>query len=270
MIILCANIMTPFFGKGQTTMDGLEAEWGVNYLSSFHLLSILSPAIRAQPPDRDVRVIFSTCNSYIGGKLEFKDTETATKSGSASYARSKLAVMTFAHGFQKHLDSYKRPDKQPNNARALIVDPGFSRTPGTRRWLSGGSLWGLLIYLVTWPLWWLVLKSPTQGAQSYLLAAMEAEYARISGGRLIKECREYEPLRPEVQNEEVAKRLWEFSEKQIEQLEKEGAVKRALAKKEAEKKEKQKDKKQEKDETAGGASEEKKPTPGSRKSRKAK
>ena len=40
----------------------------------------------------------------------------------------------------------------------------------------------------------------------------------------------------EVQNEEVAKKLWEFSEKQIEQLEKQGAVKRALAKKEAEQK----------------------------------
>lgn len=271
MIILCANIMTPFFGKGQTTMDGLEAEWAVNYLSTFHLLSILSPAIRAQPPDRDVRIIFSTCNSYIGGKLEFKDTESATKSGSTSYARSKMAIMTFAYGFQRHLDAYKRPDKQPNNARALIVDPGFSRTPGTRRWLSGGSLWGLLTYLLTWPLWWLVLKSPNQGAQSYLLAAMEAEYARGTGGKLIKECRDYEPLRPEVQNEEVAKRLWEFSEKQIEQLEKEGAVKRALAKKESEKKEK--DKKKETTTTSASAAtvgEEKKPSPGSRRSRRAK
>jgi len=263
MIILCANIMTPFFGKSQKTMDGVEAEWAINYLSTFHLLSILSPAIRTQPPDRDVRILFSTCNSYIGGKLELKDTETATKSGSVSYARSKLAIMTFAYAFQKHLDSYKRPDKHPNNARALIIDPGFSRTPGTRRWLSGGSLWGLLFFLLTWPLWWLVLKSPIQGAQSYLMAAMEAEYARGPGGRLIKECREYEPLRAEVQNEEVAKKLWEFSEKQIEHLEKEGAVKRALAKKEADKKEKSKDSNEQ------GAGE-KKATPGSRRGRKAK
>ena len=263
MIILCANVMTPYWSKGLRTMDGLEAEWAINYLSTFHLLSILSPAIRAQPPDRDVRVIFSTCNSYIGADLKLKDTESVTKSGSASYARSKLAVMTFAYAFQKHLDSYKRPDKQPNNARALIVDPGFCRTPGTRRWLSGGSLWGLLFYLITWPLWWLVFKSPIQGAQSYLLAAMEAQFAQTSGGRLIKECREYEPLRPEVQNEEVAKKLWEFSEKQIEQLEKEGAVKRAMAKKEAE----QQSNEEENNATSGG---DKKQTPGSRKSRKAK
>lgn len=66
MIILCANVMTPYFGTGQKTKDGLEAEWMINYLSTFHLLSILSPAIRAQPPDRDVRILFSTCSSYIG------------------------------------------------------------------------------------------------------------------------------------------------------------------------------------------------------------
>ena len=175
MIILCANIMTPSFSKGQITVDGLEAEWMINYLGTFHLLSILSPAVRAQPPDRDVRILFSTCSSYIGGKLDYKSTEKATKSGSSSYARSKLAVMTFAHAFQKHLDAYKRPDNQINNARALIVDPGYSRTPGTRRWLSGGLVWGLLVYLATWPLWWLILKSPEQGAQSYLLAAMDEE-----------------------------------------------------------------------------------------------
>ncbi|ETI21544.1 hypothetical protein G647_07891 [Cladophialophora carrionii CBS 160.54] len=266
MIILCANIMTPYFGTGQTTMDGLEAEWMINYLSTFHLLSILSPAIRAQPPDRDVRILFSTCSSYIGGKLDYKTTEVATKSGTSSYARSKLAVMAFANAFQKHLDAYKRPDNQPNNARVLIIDPGYSRTPGTRRWLSGGAIWGLLVYLLSWPLWWLILKSPSQGAQSYLLAAMDAEYGRVPGGRLIKECREYQPLRSDVESEEVAKQLWEFSEKQIEQLEKQGAVKRALAKKEAEEG-KTASESATNSTTTGGK---KDPTPGSRRSRKTK
>lgn len=243
MIILCANVMTPYFGEGRTTIDGLEEEWAINYLANFHLLSILSPAIRAQPPDRDVRVLFSSCNSYIGGKLDLVKTEQKSTSGSASYARSKLALMTFAYAFQKHLDAYQRPDKSPNNARAFIVDPGFSRTPGTRRWLSGGTIMGLILYLLLWPIWWLFLKSSEQGAQSFLYAGMDAEYGRGSGGRLVKECREFESLRPEVKEEDVAKRLWEFSEKQIEQLEKQGAVKRALAKKETEqkaKKEKQK------------------------------
>lgn len=226
--------MTPKWGSSKTTVDGVEEEWMVNYLSAYHLLSILSPAIRAQPPDRDIRILFTTCSSYIGGTLDLTKTETKSSSGSWSHGRTKIAVLNFANAFQKHLDAYERPDKQPNNARALVIDPGYSRTPGMRRWLTGGSLLGLLLYLFTWPLWWLVLKSPTQGAQSFLFAIMDPEYGRGIGGKLIKECREIEPLRPEARDEDIAKTLWEFSEKQIERLEKQGAVRRALEKKEKE------------------------------------
>jgi hypothetical protein len=250
-------------------MDGLEEEWGINYLANFHLLSILSPAIRAQPADRDVRILFGSCSSYIGGSLELKETESKTKSGRVSYARSKLATMVFADAFQKHLDIYQRPDKAPNNARAFMVDPGQCRTPGMRRWMTGGSLIGLLLYLLSYPIWWLILKSPEQGAQSFLLAAMDAEFGRGAGGKLVKECREFDPLRAEVRNEEVAKKLWEFSEKQIEQLEKEGAVKRARAKKKDEHSSRTESKSVSNANGAATASEPKQ-TPGSRRNRKVK
>jgi len=235
MVILCADTFTPRYGKkGVVTTEGLEITWGVNYLANFHLLSILSPALRAQPPDRDVRIIFSTCASYLGGDLKsLQDTRAPLPPG-REYATSKLALMVFARAFQTHLDAYARPDKQPNNARVIIVDPGFTRTPGMRRWLTMGNLWGLGLYLLIWPFWWLVLKSPLQGAQSFLRAAMEAELGRGVGGWFVKECREAEVMRTEVGDEGVAKRLWEFGERQIEALEKEGAVRRAGAKKEEE------------------------------------
>ena len=238
MIILCADTLTPRFGLSVVTNDQLEPVWGINYLANFHLLSILKPAITAQPPDRDVRIIFSTCSSYLGGNMkEIKDDRDPLPIG-RKYETSKLAFMVFAQAFQNLLDNYKRPDKQPNNARVIIVDPGFTRTPGMRRWLTMGSLWGLFLYLVTLPLWWFVLKSPLQGAQGFLRAAMEAELGRGVGGRFLKECKEVKFLRPEVTDIDVQKRLWEFSEKQILNLEKEGAVKRALAKKEKEETEK--------------------------------
>ena len=88
---------------------------------------------------------------------------------------------------------------------------------------------------------------------------------------MIKECRELEPFRPDVKKEDVAKKLWEFSEKQIEQLEKEGAVKRALAKKEAEqKKKKESEASADTGTTAPAPAGKKEATPGSRRSRKAK
>ena len=231
MVILCADRLITRFGFTSKTQDTLDPVWGINYLANFHLLGILSPAIRAQPPDRDVRIVFATCHSYVGGDLmPLKDNRDPLPPAK-KYETSKLACMIFAQAFQKHLDAYQRPDKQQNNARVVLVDPGFTRTPGMRRWLTMGSLWGLLLYLVLWPFWWLVLKSPTQGAQGFLKAVMELELGRGSGGRFLRECKEVDFLRKEIRDEGAQKKLWAFSEKQIEALEKDGAVRRALTKK---------------------------------------
>ncbi|CAA9958621.1 hypothetical protein CFE70_002139 [Pyrenophora teres f. teres 0-1] len=244
-IILCANTMTPPGGKATQTEDGLEATWGVNYVANFHLLSILSPAIRAQPPDRDVRIIFGTCPAYVGGKLPGIDAKSQkganTEPGqldftpSTVYATSKLALMTFAVAFQKHLSNYARPDKKPMNARVIMVDPGWTRTPGMRRYLTFGSLWGLAMYLMTWPLWWVILKSPDHGAQTFLYAAMEAQWGRGEGAYFLKECRRKIWTRKEIDDELLQKKLWESSEKTVEILEKESAKRRAFEKKQNEK-----------------------------------
>ncbi|RAK96673.1 putative oxidoreductase, partial [Aspergillus ibericus CBS 121593] len=290
MLILCGNTNPPVARKTQLTVDGLDEEFMVNYLANFHLLSILSPALRVQPAHRDVRVIFVTCASYIGARFDLRMVEEAmvatasraessdgngarrmvmkngklqrekakkVKKGVSLYGLSKLSLMVFAQSFQKHLNAFKRPDGQPPSARVIMVDPGFSRTPGNRRWMTGGSLWGLLVYLVTWPVWWLVLKSPQQGAQSILYAAMDAQFGRGEGGWLIKECKEVDVARREVKDEEAGKMLWQFSEKLIEVKEKESAVRRALEAKEKEQAEQPK-------------ASAKEPTPGSRRSRKGK
>ncbi|KAF3042262.1 hypothetical protein E8E11_005347 [Didymella keratinophila] len=247
-IILCANTMTPMGGKAAITEDGLESTWGLNYMANFHLLSILSPALRAQPPDRDVRIIFGTCSAYMAGKMPDFDAKPAAKKSkeagqtefeaSSVYATSKLALMTFAVAFQKHLNAYVRPDKKPMNARVIMVDPGWSRTPGMRRHLTLGTLWGLALYLIMWPVWWLVLKSADQGAQTFLHAVMEEQWGRGEGGYFLKECRKVGWSRPEINDEELQQKLWSSSEKTIELLEKEGAKRRAIEKKEAEKQEK--------------------------------
>ncbi|KAH8593451.1 hypothetical protein B0O99DRAFT_596319 [Bisporella sp. PMI_857] len=237
MVILCAATLTPP-GKGRVlTPEGLEENWVVNYLANFHLLGILSPALRAQPSDRDVRIIFTTCSSYIHAPPIDDGTAAMSKkqwSTSKAYSRSKLALMVFGQAFQKHLDAYKRPDGAPMNARVVFVDPGYSRTPGMRRWLSRGTLWGLALYVLLLQNAWIFLKSAEGGAQSILYAAMEATLGRGGGGKLIKECQELAYARADVKDELVAKKLWEGSEKLIERVEREEAVRRALAKKEKE------------------------------------
>lgn len=241
MIVLCADIHTPPSGKRLITPEGsgVESTWMVNYLANFHLLGILSPAIRAQPFDRDVRIIIPTCSSYIGSPPL---TEALSKEGwspSKAYARSKLAMLMFGQAFQKHLDTYKRPDGLPNNARVVFADPGWTRTPGMRRWLTRGSLWGLVLYVMLYFWAWLLLKSPFMGAQSILTASQDAVIAVENGGKLIKECREVAFARTDVKDEDIAKQLWESSDKLIEKVEKEAAMQRARDKKERERREKE-------------------------------
>ena len=236
MIVLCAATMTPSGSKRRTTSEGIEETWMVNFLANFHLLGILSPALRAQPVDRDVRIIMTTCASYIGSP-SLKDGFSAESwTANAAYARSKLALNVFGKAFQKHLDSYKLPYALPMNSRVIIADPGFTRTPGMRRWLTRGSLFGLATYLGFYVLPWFVLKSPLQGAQTILHAAMEASLGRGEGGKFIKECMEMDFARTEISDEEVAKKLWEESDALIERVEKAEAKKRAAQKAEDEKK----------------------------------
>ncbi|KAH6668636.1 hypothetical protein F5X68DRAFT_216548 [Plectosphaerella plurivora] len=237
-IILNAATITPPGSAMKKTSEGIEETWMVNFLANFHLLGILSPALRAQPVDRDVRVIITTCASYIGSPPLSDPFGDKSWSPGKAYKRSKLALMTFGLAFQKHLDAYKRPDELPMNSRVVFVDPGYSRTPGMRRWLTRGTLWGLFLYLVNYPLAWLVLKSPAQGAQSVLHAVMEGDLARHAGGKLIKECMEVDFARKDVRDEEEAKKLWEESDKLIEKTEKEQAIIRARKKKETEQKSK--------------------------------
>ncbi|KAL2133077.1 hypothetical protein VTI74DRAFT_2945 [Chaetomium olivicolor] len=241
MVVLCGATLTPPGGKRMQTAEGVEMTWMVNFLANFHLLGILSPAIRAQPFDRDVRIVIPTCSSYIASPKLDSEVEEVARGGldekwtpARAYARSKFALMMFAKAYQKHLDAYKRPDELPMNARVVLVDPGLARTPGMRRWLTRGSLWGLLLYMVFYLFAWVLLKSPSMAAQSLLYAAMEGSLGRGAGGRLIKECMEVDFARTDVDDEEMAKKLWESSDKLIERVEKEQAAKRAKAKKEEE------------------------------------
>ncbi|OTA96088.1 hypothetical protein M434DRAFT_393169 [Hypoxylon sp. CO27-5] len=249
MIILCAATLTPPGQERVETDEGIEETWMVNYLANFHLLGILSPALRAQPFDRDVRVILPICSSYIRSPSLNDALVKKEWSPSKAYARSKLALVVFGQAFQKHLDAYERPDKLPMNSRVIFADPGFTRTPGMRRWLTRGSLWGLAVYLVSYILPWFFLKSPEMGAQSILHAAMDPELGRGPGGKLIKECMEVDFARIDVKDEEVAKKLWESSDKLIEKTEKDQAALRVLEKKRQELKEKEKQEAEKAEET---------------------
>ena len=252
-LLLLASTQTPKGVDVTVSEEGVESMFMINYLANFHLLGLLSPSFRSQPPDRDVRVIVGSCASYLGGKLPetvpVPKTHNSLPNGSntkrprevpkatnpsQAYGSAKLALLTFTNAFQKHLAAHKRKDGAESVAQVLCVDPGWCRTPGMRRSLSMGTLWGLLLYLATWPMWWLLLKSPESGAESLLWALMDEKFSKGQGWHYVKECKDVGlgDMGTLIKGEEQQKRLWEMSDRAVEALEKQAAQKRAIEKQE--------------------------------------
>lgn len=236
--VLClASESLPLNKLRTNSVDGVEIQMAVNYLGHFHLLTLLEPALRVQPADRDVRVLVSSCLTQNLGQIEltdllWEDRTYPSKKPWTVYGTSKLLLNMFAKEFQRRVESVERPDKQPCGVRINIVNPGMVRSPGTRRYISMGTFWGLLAYLVFYPVFWLFLKSCQQGTQSYLYALNSPNVFNIKGGQYIKECSVVaHESRSELNDDFLQKKIYELTQDKIAKLEKLAAIERNKGKK---------------------------------------
>lgn len=230
-VICCAAECIPKGGLKQFTIDGIEKQMGINYLAHFHLLTLLGPSLRVQPPDRDVRVLIATCSSQNLGDVELEDLLWENKEYPKNqpwkiYGSSKLLLGLFAKEYQRKLMAYERKDQTPCNVRINMVNPGLVRTPSTRRFISMGSIWGLFLYLIMFPIWWLFLKSVTQGAQSFYFALFAPIFMKIEGGNIIQECKIMTKARKEYTDEELQVKIFKQTEELIKKIEMKSAIER--------------------------------------------
>ncbi|KAI5969231.1 hypothetical protein CANMA_001678 [Candida margitis] len=230
-VICCAAESTPRNIPRQITVDGVEKQMGINYLSHFHLLTLLEPSLKSQPPDRDVRVLIATCSSQNLGEVDLQDLLWENKQYPTSqpwkvYGTSKLLLGIFAKHYQKQLMQYERKDKAPCNIRINLVNPGLVRTPSTRRFISMGTLWGLILYLITFPVWWLVLKSVFQGAQTFYFGLYAPLLMQTEGGCLLQECKIMTKVRKEMDDEELQEKVFHNTTELIKKLEIQSAIER--------------------------------------------
>ncbi|KAK6199997.1 uncharacterized protein RJT21DRAFT_5119 [Scheffersomyces amazonensis] len=240
-VICCAAEAIPSGRQRQFTIDGVEKQLGINYFSHYHLLTLLGPSLRVQPPDRDVRVVLATCTSQAIGTVDLDDLLWKSKTYPKNqpwkiYGTSKLLLGLFAREYQKRISEYERKDGMKCNVTINLVNPGIMRTPSTRRVLSMGTLWGLFLYLILYPIWYLFLKSARQGAQSFYFALFAPIIPKIEGGNYIQECKINPKVRKEYNDFELQKELFDKTEKIIEELEKKSALVRNSQKSASEKK----------------------------------
>ncbi|KAI5951438.1 hypothetical protein KGF54_004512 [Candida jiufengensis] len=219
----------------QYTIDGIEKQIGINYLSHFHLLTLLEPSLKVQPPDRDVRILIATCSSQNLGDIDLNDLLWENKTYPISqpwkiYGSSKLMLGLFAKYYQKQLMNYERKDKAPCNIRINLVNPGIVRSPSTRRFISMGTIWGLILYVITFPIWWLFLKSVQQGAQTFYFGLFAPIFMKLEGGNLLQECKIITKVRKEFDDEELQSKIYHNTIELIKKLEIQGAINRKKSK----------------------------------------
>lgn len=232
-VICCASLILPPGTPRRTTIpDGIEPQYEVTYLSHYLLLTILAPAIRAQPPDREVRVILTSCISSVMAELDLDDLGYTKRTYPINKpylvnGEAKLSLALMGYELQRQFDSYERKDQTPCNVHVSIVDPGMMRSPSFKRFITFGRLWMLLVYLILWPIWWLLLKSSVDGCQSMLFAIMSPETIEQKATAYISNVRVRDaPPRSEFSDVAKQKELFEKTAKLIEAVEKKTAVMR--------------------------------------------
>ena len=201
LLVNNAGIMaTPY----RATADGFESQFGTNHLGHFALTAGLLPVIAAAPSSRVINV---SSLAHRGEKIDTENLQTGNRNYNRwrAYGRSKLANLLFTYELQRRLAS-----AGIQHVESLAAHPGVSRTNIAQ---------GLgVIGKIAMPIAGLFFQSAQMGALPILRAATdpEARGGQYYGPDKPNERKGYPVIvtsSSESHDTEVARRLWEQSEK---------------------------------------------------------
>jgi NAD(P)-dependent dehydrogenase (short-subunit alcohol dehydrogenase family) len=204
LLVNNAGVMSP--PKRQTTADGFELQFGVNYLGHFALTEHLLPLLRR---GREPRIVNLSSLAHRGGALHFDDLQWERRYRPwPAYSQSKLAMLMFAFELQR------RSDAGGWGLMSNAAHPGYSRTdliangPG-----ADGALAKIGAMLQPF-----FSQSAAAGALPSLFAATAPEakgggYYGPKGFYELKGPATSAYVAPQAKDADAAKRLWEVSER---------------------------------------------------------
>lgn len=184
---IAAGVMfTPY----QETEDGFESHLSTNYLGHCLLTALLLPRlISAGTPKRMARIVnVSSCVHKVA-RINFDDMHSRSLYSSYfSYAQSKLAQVMFTQSLAR----YFRVEHIPVAVNCL--HPGIVDTNLYKR-----VFWAPLVSGI-------FFKTPEEGAQTSLYAALSSDMEGVSGAYL-EECAVAEPAL-QSKDRALQDRLW--------------------------------------------------------------
>jgi NAD(P)-dependent dehydrogenase (short-subunit alcohol dehydrogenase family) len=195
----------------QTTKDGFEMQFGVNYLSHFALTAQVLPLLRQAPQPR---VVSLSSIAQHTGFLYFDDLQgERSYRPSRAYGQSKLAMLMFA------LELQRRSDAHGWGLSSIGAHPGWARTG---LFANGPAINGRanLGWRLTYLLEPIFTHSAPEGALPILYAAaspdaMPGGYYGPNGFLELTGHPGPATVTRRARNKEAAARLWEISEKMI-------------------------------------------------------
>ncbi|WP_296150666.1 oxidoreductase [uncultured Flavobacterium sp.] len=190
-----AGVMTP---PASQTRDGLELQFGVNFLGHYALTACLYPLLAKT---EDARIVTVTSLAYVSGAIDFANLRLEKPYDAfREYSQSKLADMLFSMELQRRIMANK------DNVKSIAAHPGVTKTELSRHmsaeaYSDAVSRFGEL--MASW-----------QGALPSLYAATAAEAA---GGKLYGPDSEdglrgypaRQAIAPNGLDEKTAEKLWE-------------------------------------------------------------
>lgn len=189
--ILINNAGTVFLQRTRTKY-GVEKTFLVNHLAHFLLTNILLNHLHEH-----ARIINVSSGSHLSGELDLTDLSMDKDYFVlGAYARSKLANVLFTYELARRLDG-----------RKITVNALHPGRVGTDIFKANLPIFGPLLK-------WIVARvslTPEQGADNTIFLATSAEVEGVTGKYFVK--REAVPSSPLSYDVELAKRLWEVSEK---------------------------------------------------------
>lgn len=200
LLIENAGIMIPPFAK---TEDGFESQMGVNYFSHFLLTNLLMPLLNKT---EGARIVTTSSIAHENGQIDFDNLNAEMSySKMGAYSQSKLACLMFAYELQRRLDEVG------SELIAASVHPGVSIT---NLFANVPKLFQVLMT----PFLSFFTHPPEKAALPMLYAALGddvkgGDYLGPTGFKGMKGKPGKVNSKPHSYDKEVAKKLWEVSEK---------------------------------------------------------
>ncbi|KAH8277841.1 hypothetical protein KR018_008510 [Drosophila ironensis] len=191
-----------FWQPHSLTKEGFETHLGVNHIGHFLLTHLLLDVLKKSAPSR---VIVVASKAHERGQIQVEDinSEKSYDEGIA-YCQSKLANILFVRELAKQLEG--------SAVTVNALNPGIAATEIARNMIFFQTKFAqYVVETILRPLLWSCMKSPKNGAQTTLYAALDPGLERISG-QYFSDCK-LATVAPAALDDEMAQWLWSMSEK---------------------------------------------------------